>query len=203
LVTTAVSLLNYGSITATATVATFQSDEAASAHTVTGTITGTDTAIATSTAPSNNEDSSSRPNILAIAIGAIFGILVIILIVLSILLWRARRKRARQRANSTADPKLITSSTDSRAPSVIEMDARQVAAAEMTGISSRVEMAAESKPQELPSQGMAPVELPADEVPPPRYPGDGTVSVSSLGETRRSSIDTGVFVVSPASDRKL
>ncbi|KAL2207191.1 hypothetical protein CC79DRAFT_1321317 [Sarocladium strictum] len=202
-VTTAVSLINFGSITATATVATFQSDQAAEDHTITGSITGTDTAIVTATSLTGDDDKgegpSSGPDVIAIAIGTAFGVLILVLVILSILLFRSRRKRARQRANSDAELKLVPpgSSATSAAPSPFEMDAHQVAAKEVQGESARYEMAAVDRPQELPETG--PVELPAEEIQPPKYPGD---DVSSLGDSRRSSMEYSAFLVSPAVEEK-
>lgn len=204
-ITTAISLINFGSITATATVATFQSDKGAEDHTITGSITGTDTAIVTATSitgddnDDKSEDPSSGPDVVAIAIGTAFGVLIVVLIILSILLFRSRRKRARQRASSVAELKLVPpgSSATSAAPSPFEMDAHQVAAKELQGESARHEMPAVDRPQELPETD--PVELPAEDILPPRYPGD---DVSSLGDSRRSSMEYSSFLVSPASEKK-
>lgn len=227
-VTTALSIIDTGYVTVTATVATYQSDEPQFWQAITGSITGTDAAItsgtytsfqtastafptstATSTSTSGNDgdNKKSGPNVMAIVIGTVGGVLIIALIVLGVLLWRVRRKRASEKAKvkSLFDPKGISPSSSPESQTS-EVDTRQVPAAEVLGESARHEMMGDSSaPQELPSQNMDPVELPADEIPPPSYPGHWEDEVSpTTGASRRSSLsfDKGTFTVSPLSDRR-
>lgn len=225
-VTTAISILNTGYVTATATVATYESGVPQFEQQVTGSITATDgvkpsgtaasttssssTSTSTSTSMSNsgvdNDNSkSSEPNKLAIIIGTVIGVLVAALLVLSILLWRSRRKRAtaRSRSDSVTDAKDISLLSTPQSQ-LSEADSGHAGVAEVPGHSTRHEMDIDSAPQELPTQEMAPVELPADEIPPPSYPGHSGWDMSPTTASRRSSLsfDKGTFTVSPIRERR-
>ncbi|KAK0385339.1 hypothetical protein NLU13_7815 [Sarocladium strictum] len=229
-VTTALSILDTGYVTVTATVATYSSDDPQFLGVVTGSITATDsmilsgtvtssaraTATATSTSTStaspdpnnDDQDGGSGPNKLAIIIGTIGGALVLALVVLSILLWRARRKRAgaRARADSTVDLKDISpSSTPDSHTRETDINPSPAPATELSEDTARHEMmGSTTAPQELPSENMEPVELPADEIPPPSYPHWEQEVSPTTGDSRRSSLsfDKGTFTVSPLSDRR-
>lgn len=217
-VTTAVSILNTGWVTVTATVATYESDGPIFEQAVTGSITATDgevttgsfsslpteatagetTAAATATSTSDSskdKDNGDGPNVLAIALGTVGGVLAVALVVLSVVLCRIKRKRANRKARAdsvTEAPKDISplSTPDSQMSEVRAASA--VTATEVSGDTARHEMLGDSTaPQELPTENMHPVELPADEIPPPSYPGherDMEVSPTTGGDSRRSSM---------------
>lgn len=228
-VTTAISILDTGYVTATATMGTYRSDEPQFFQAMTGSITATDgtatseattsatfdsatsttsisAASSSSTSTSDNDDKSSGPNTIAIAVGTVGGFLVVALIVLSVLLWRARRKRANNKADTETlpGPKEISPSLGADSP-MSQADTLPVTTAEVSGDTGRHEMiGSTTRAQELPSRNMDPVELPADEIPPPAYP-HGEIEVSPVtGHSRSSSLsfDKGTFTVSPLRDRR-
>jgi hypothetical protein len=212
-VTTAISIIGTGYVTATATVATYQSDTAQFDQAITGSITATDGAATSGTvastatsspisSPTSPAENDSRPsNTVAIAVGTVGGVLAVALVILSILLWRARRKQASEKTRARTDSAAELKETSSlSAP-----ESQRSPAAEVSGDTARHEMMGSSTAvHELPSQNMEPVELAADEIAPPNYPGHGDYAVSpTSGELRRSlSFDTGTFTVSPLSAKR-
>lgn len=219
-VTTAISIINTGYVTVTATAATFTSGGPIFEQAVTGSITATDgdtttgtsmpvptTSAASSSAAPDESDQSSGPNTVAIAVGTVGGVLVLALVVLSFLLWRVRRKRAGEKAKleSLADPKDISPMSTPESQ-VTEVSRAQPGPVEELDDTARHEMMGDSSaPQELDSQNVEPVELPADDLP-PSYPGhcDSEVSPTSGSSLLRRSLsfDKGTFTVSPLSDRR-